>query len=269
MILSLKLTGPHNIGVDSLNRINVNDSKLSVKDIPYVRYAFKFNAEEHTEYLKKNIEKFKYSVHIIDLELEDETASDISYIEETFNTENVDVSHIIKVNVSGEEVYNGKLADDTVEKLKKVLKVKGLISRVVLVDNDYEITDSSKLNPLVEEVDEILGMGKSNIGVCNSPILESGTACGVYGTKGCLPASVVRRMQEDKNPDIELPLVSENHQNSGTMCGCTKYHVVTGDIAATEVKKSGGTGKKGKGQSSSGEGKTKKDTRKSGPPMIF
>lgn len=282
MIKSLVLNGMHNIDADALNRIEIEDTKLSIKDIPYVRYQILSNGtndekpmlidENVVAYLKKSMQKFPYSVHIIDVPLTVSSADNIQCVQEEFNNggEDVNLAVMLKINASS------KMLDDCSQEIRDTLNNIDFndVWRVVLVDKDQEITDVTRMDEIMNNVYEMFpslkSKKKNKIALCNSPLLAGAGVDGVMGIKGCLPASEIRELQIYKSEEVEIPLVTEGHQNVGTPCGCAQFALVTGDIKVTKPAKAGGGSKKGSNKSGEKSDKAvKKAVKKSGPPAIF
>ena len=231
MIKSLVLTGMFKIPVSN-EQIYVDGKKLALKDIPYIRYRFENYGEEEVNYIKECIQKFKYSVHIADITVKDGCAQTCDALDETFNNEDINLFMfaIIKLTPG---MTSGEISENLRDNLEQLSKRE--ITKYVLKDDMF--------NSVVCRVDEydavrrllmkITGLKSDKFSLCGSPF-EPGN--------GCLTASTVRQLQTYKEADIEIPLVPEGHENSGS-CGCTRYEVVSCDLImkeATVAKKSNG-----------------------------
>lgn len=245
MIKSLVITGLYNISLDANNRVEIDDKKVSIKDIPYVRYKFDKYGDEEVEYIRKSIEKFPYSVHIADIQLVNNAQETCDRLNEIFNSnENGDMNIIlfVVINVYGDTVENGCFSDDAVGMIGDIDK--DSVHRFIIKDCDQAIVDKSRADKLIKALMSVSHANVSDIAICGS-ILSGDKGY----SKGCLPASVVRDLQTFKSEDIEVPLVPEGHQNCGGCCGCTRYAIVDSDIKVTKSERvSGNSRAKVKGE---------------------
>lgn len=224
MIKSLVLKGKYSIDVDQYERIEVDGKKLSLKDIPYVRYVFDCYDDDTIEYIKNSIKKFKYSVHIADVTFGVDAKNTVAKLNEVFNTENMELFTMLIIPVT-DEMVAGEITDAATLDMLTDLSDED-ITRYVLRDNPNNIKIMSvlELSNLKKLIIRTTGCKESDISICGSQFSKQ---------FGCLRASFVRELQTYKSEDIEVPLVPEGHEGNGDYCGCTRYSLVTSDIKVT------------------------------------
>lgn len=251
----------YNIGLDGNNRVEIDDKKVSIKDIPYLRYKFDQYGDAEVEYIESSMKKFPYSVHIADIKLGADTNSICEKLNDKFNTnEDGDVNLImfIDVDVDADTVEKCELPGGIDEMLKDIDQ--SYVERFIVRDCDQAIVDKSRADKFIKYLHTEFGIDNRTIALCGS-ILSGDKGYSV----GCLPASVVRDLQTLKSDDVELPLVPEGHQNCGGCCGCTRYKEVDSDIKVTKSERVSGN-RKSKVKGEPGESSDKKvPVRKSAP----
>ena len=208
----------------SNEQIYVDGKKLALKDIPYIRYRFENYGDEEIAYIKECMEKFKYSVHIADLAVKDGCATTFDALEETFNSEDVNlfVFAILKLSPG---MVNGEISEDLRENLEQLSERE--VTKYILKDDMF--------NSVVCRIDEYDAVRRLLVKITKQK-LDKFSLCGspFEPGNGCLNASTVRELQTYKAADIELPLVPEGHENCGS-CGCTRYEVVSCDLIMKET----------------------------------
>ena len=261
MIISLVLNGMYNIGLDGNNRVEIDDKKVSIKDIPYVRYKFDQYEDTEVDYIEASMKKFPYSVHVADIKLGADTTAVCEKLDTKFNVNgegDVNLVMFVDIDVDADTVERCQLSSNIAEMLENVDQ--SYIDRFVVRDCDQAIVDKSRADKIIKYLHTSFDIDVSNIALCGSILSGDKGYC-----VGCLPASVVRDLQTLKSDDIELPLVPEGHQNCGGCCGCTRYKVVDSDIKVTKSERVSGN-RKGKVKGEPGESSAKKaPVRKSAP----
>lgn len=289
MIKSLRVHGKHKLCLDTLGRIEMDDKKVSIKDIPYVRFTFEglclTNVDDYMNYMAECMEKFKYSVFIADVKFgehtKEYTVQLLKQLYERFNMvngEDVDginlavLLHIpfTKDDIDALENNHEQLISEKVKAVDYIVNECGyMVHRWIIDDIDQEITNGFILNLITDVIKHTCACGPEYVGVCGSPLLM---ACGRAGRVGCcLPASVVRSLQVEKEGELEVALVTEGHEGTEGTCGCTQYLDVYSDILVTKQAKTGNGGKGGKKKKeSTGESTPKAPKfKRVGPPQIW
>ena len=261
----------YDVGVDSFARTEINDKKLSIKDIPYLRYKFINGAinEEQIEYIRKSQEKFPHSVHIIDVKLDEYAKGTIDTITEKFGTyKNGKVAILLDIPVKAGDIASEMLNDEKKSLIEQ--NISESVYRYILCDEDMEIVDNMRLDGILGWIIKTLKIKADRIGLCNAPIMASSSKYGIHNLKGTLPASVVRDLQLYVNTDFEVPLVTEGHESRDNLSGCTAYYEVNDNIVSHETRKVPGGGvKKVSGIGDKAPKEPKAPKKKSGPPNIF
>lgn len=226
MITSLVFTGKHNVGVNSHGNIKVDDKKISLKEIPFIRYRFDSYGEDEFKFILDNMKKFEYQVHLAELTVDGNTVSTLEKMQEYEEFNNLAI--FLYVNITDENVAHG-LSEETQEILEEVSDFR--IDRIMIKDNSKNLfpVAASKLKL---EVADCTGENVADIGICSSPLsFRSGqTDVG----QACLTAVWARRIMSDfaKDPDM-IPVPSANHECMDC-CGCIKYIIVDRSYAAPE-----------------------------------
>ncbi len=231
MIINLVITGGHKIKLDKKGRFKVKDVKTSLKEIPFIRYRFDKYDEECIEYMKEMKDRFKYSSHMAEIQLDENTKDVIESIDDKV----YNIIKFIYIDIYNEEVDRG-FSDDKLEILDNIKDMN--FDRVMLRDKS-DFLCSVTFNRLRKQVQDILIDGDndwaaSNIGICQSPL-------SLYGGNACLTAVIARELSAEYAENDQVALPSANHEDRNR-CGCIKYVIVDKDIENYEI--SGGTGSK-------------------------
>lgn len=244
MNTSIVLTDTHTIGVDSYGKFMVQDIKVSIKEVPFVRYRFLEYNEKDMEYIKMMKKKFNYSSHMAEININEDTADIIKRLESIDN-----LIKFVYVAVDDNEVDEGF----SEEKLELVEKLEdSFYDRLMLKDesNSLHAVAATRLKKQLSDI--VTDIELADIGVCSSPLSFD-------GKNACLTAVKARELSAEYAENDEVALPSANHECM-SCCGCIRYHVFTGNVAAP-ISKSG---------NSSGEPKTKsKSTTPSKPKGII
>lgn len=244
MITSIALKDTYNIGIDASGKFLLGETAVSIKDVPFVRYRFRSFGGEQLDYIEKLMTKFKYSSHMLELELAKDTAEVLNNIENRMEN----VIRYVYVSVEDRHVLEGFDAE-TLEMLEGIDDSD--YDRLMLKDNSDTLHGEAAAR-LKKEIVEVLGIDIREIGVCSSPLSFSGEAC--------LTAVKARELSAEYAENDEVALPSANHECMNC-CGCIRYSVVDADIKAP-VKKvvnnpntQKGTGKKKAGTSDKSKAK--------------
>lgn len=257
MITSIVLTDTHNVGLDSHGKFVIGikdavdenktkDVKVSIKDVPFVRYRFNSYSNEEIEYIKSMKEKFKYSSHMAEITIGEDTSDVIRKLDEIDN-----IIKFVYVPVNDEHVLNG-LDEKTLELIGRASEE--FYDRIMLKDCSTTLHSvaASRIKKQIIEVDEVDINDTDEIGICSSPLSFD-------GKNACLTAVKARELSAEYAENDEVALPSANHECM-SCCGCIRYFVIDKDIEVKEVSKGkGGTSKK----KSSTEGKSKSNSKKS------
>lgn len=221
MITSIVLTGTYSIGVDQFGKFFANNIKVSVKDVPFVRYRFENYTDKELSYIREMKEKFKYSSHMAEIMLSNKTPSEIDALDDIPN-----VIRYIYVTVTDVEVTAG-FSVEQIEMLKSLGD--RFYDRLMIKDKSttLDVVASFKLK---KALSDITGMSVDEIGVCSSPLsFNQGNAC--------IDALRAKQLSAEYAESDEVALPSANHECMNC-CGCIRYCVLSADVAAPEGKKS-------------------------------
>lgn len=233
MVTSLVFTGHHNIGIEN-EKFMLNGDKNSIKDVPFVRYRFETYNQGDVEFIKHQQVKFKYSTHLSEIPLTEQTAQQIELI--TSQVESIAI--FVYVPITDVEVENG-LSADIISNLNSIKS--SIYDRIMLKDKSNSMYLVSA-NNLKKQIAQILMLKESDIGICGSPLS--------FGTEPCLTAIKARELISMYSLSDECAIPSANHQCMNT-CGCIRYFVVSSDIPAPVSKKKSSASHSSKGSKSS------------------
>ncbi|MBR1455424.1 MAG: hypothetical protein IJ593_12405 [Lachnospiraceae bacterium] len=261
MIASLRLLGKYNVGVNSLNKVKVDGHLLLLKEIPFVRYNFGNYDDSDIEFIKQNMQKFKSSTHLIEINLDENTPALLDKLNEVNN-----LAKFIYVPIDNIDIANG-LSPDKIKNLEAIVDYE--FDRVMLKDNAqmlYEVA-ADRLKATVEKtLDGVVRY--RDIGICGSPLsFKTGDADG----QACLTAVWARKIMAAYATDseIETPTASHECMKCG---GCVRYFTVESDIPApltAEDRAAKSAEKKAKAsENSDNTDKTKKEVKPQKPKGI-
>lgn len=220
MISSICLTGRYKIVPDGHGKFTVKDNKLSLKEVPFVRYRFDSYNEEDIEYINKMKELFKYSSHLVELTINENIDKELELVD--------GIENIIKylyIPVDNEDVLNG-ISDSKLELVEKATDI--YIDRVMLKDNstNLDVVASLRLKKdMSAYFDDIANY--NDIGVCQSPLSFD-------GNNACLTAVRARELSAEYAENDMIALPSSNHECMNT-CGCIRYIKIENDIVSSKT----------------------------------
>ncbi len=215
MIISIALTDKHNIGLDSYDRFLVGEEKVSIKEVPFVRYRFENYGEAEIDYIKRMKDIFKHSSHMVEITLDGNTAELLDKLEDDIES----IIRFVYVPIDDTTVTNGFTAE-TEELLDSIADSD--FDRIMIKDNSKTLY-SVIAERLKKEISEITDHPIRDVGICQSPLSFHGNAC--------LTAVKARELSAEYAENDEVALPSANHENMNT-CGCIRYHLFTSDVAA-------------------------------------
>lgn len=221
MICSIVLTGCHNIGVNSANKILVEDNVLSIeKEIPFVRYRFNQYTDTEINYIKSTQNKFNRSTHLVEIGVSNENPEEtLNILDKLSALDNI--AKFIYVDIDNEIVEKGQLNDSTISMLSSAIS-KYTIDRVMLKDKSTSL-DMVATKKIVKQLMLATRLPEDTFGVCSSPLSFSGLAC--------LTAVKAREIMSKYSTVADVALPTANHQCMNC-CGCVRYVIVKGDTQA-------------------------------------
>lgn len=220
------MTGRHNVGVNSYGKITLEkDNKISIKDVPSVRYRIEDVNEFDTEYIKEMMDKFKLSVHV--LEVDPYNNGSVALWTKIVQT-GMKVAVILRLVVTDNEVTNGfdYNMKDWMESMSGLR-----VDRVVMKDNSSMLYTVAARN-LKKQIASAMKIKENMIGICCSPLTNS---------EECCMSAITCRNWEAIYGGENMVVPSANHEgknrNENNACGCIRYTVIDRDIAVDEPVK--------------------------------
>ena len=220
MNTSIVLTDKHSIGVDSNGKFMVKDAKVSIKEVPFVRYRFSEYNDDDLRYIETMKRKFNYSSHMVEITLGENTKAVIDKISQIEN-----IIKFVYVPIDDEDVLNG-LGEEKLALLENIADE--FFDRLMLKDKSNNLDAIGSIR-LKKQLGEIFDMDYSDIGVCSSPLSFD-------GKNACLTAVKARELSAEYAENDEVALPSANHECMNT-CGCIRYHVFENSVAEPSTKK--------------------------------
>ena len=248
MIVSAVLEGRYNIGVAN-DTVKLNESKVKLEDIPFVRYRFSNYGEEDLEYIKKSMSKFKFSTHVAEVTLHDGCVAELSKLSETF--ENLAI--FLYIPVDDVDVSNNDIKSEYKDILASITEEGIFYDRIMIKDMSTTLFTVSA-NKIKGVIRKITGDSLDKIGICCSPLSR-------YDGQCCLTALRARELAAQYNENAVAVPSSKSECKNECNCGCIAYKVIKADMPApisnTEHKV------KEKGSTENKEVKPKKPVKKS------
>lgn len=228
MIASIKLKGRYSIGVNDAGNLNINGTKLNVKDIPFIRYDFGEYVDSDADLIRDNMSKFPYSTQLLQISVDSYDAEEHEALSELSEK----IAVIAYVNITDEEVDKGCLNDDKVDKIEYITDNMN-VDYVALVDKTTKLNFVSA-DMIIEDLADTLGMDNEKFSVCNSPLSCNGYAC--------LTAVKARELMSLYTNRDDLPLPTAKHEKS--CCGCIQFIEVTENVKQPDNVKKNTSAKK-------------------------
>lgn len=221
MITCVVLTDTWRVDLDSHLRFNLNDQKISIKSVPFVRYRFSEYTDREIEYIKEMKKKFKYSVHMAEVELCD----NIDEILDRLNGAIENLVIYVYIPITDNDVKEG-LCESKLNLIRLLINKK--YKRIMIKDKstslDFIIAEQFK-----KQIARILtGVKPNEIGICQSPL-------SFEGENSCLTAIKAREIAAEYADTDDIALPSANHQCMNT-CGCIRYITIDRDLIIEEKK---------------------------------
>lgn len=222
MLMSIKLLNKVNINIDKFGKFILNNNKMSVKEVPFVRYAFESYDDSTIAYMKSVIELFKFSGHLIEVGIAPGYIETIEKIRE--NIPNAAV--FVYVDITDINVMDNDI-DIELKELLRELKGYNIVDRLMLKDRSKSLHMVSA-NKIKESIYRECGIKVSDIGICSSPLS--------FGEQCCLTAERARELATKYSESMECVLPTANHEGTNT-CGCIRYVCITEDIKAPDLNR--------------------------------
>lgn len=221
MITCVVLTDTWRVDLDSHLRFNLNDQKISIKSVPFVRYRFSEYTDREIEYIKEMKKKFKYSIHMAEVEL----CKNIDNVLDKLNSAIENLVIYVYIPVTDDDVKEG-LGGGKLSLIRLLVNKK--YERIMLKDKSTSL-DFITAEQFKKQVAQILVDIKPNeIGICQSPLsFEEGNSC--------LTAIKAREIAAEYAERDDIALPSANHQCMNT-CGCIRYVVIDKDLVIEQKK---------------------------------
>lgn len=210
-----------NIGQSEKFRLQGNKNALSVKEIPAVRYNFEHYEDSDAQYIKNNMDIFKYSVHVVEV-----NAADATRVYNIVKSAVDNIAFIAHLDLTNAHAMSRAFSGAEMEILNELRTLP--VNRIVLVDKSDSM-DYMGLSALISIVAKATGRNKKEIGVCCSPFTTS--------ENSCMSAALVREWYAKYNKAREGALPSGNHNGGDNNCGCMRYLLVTEDTQAVNSEK--------------------------------
>jgi len=223
MITNLMITGEHKITADKNGKLSIGENNVSVKEIPFVRYRLNEYSENTMDYIVKCKELFRYSCHILELDVSDDAIKIVQMLEES---DMEDVIIFMYIGVTDEELYKG-IGNDVLNKANEILAIRQC-ERILVKDNTTEM-HMVEFNKLREQLVTALNISDDTIGICGSPL-------SIYDNC-CLSAVRARELMALYGESDECALPSSKHESMNT-CGCIRHLVIDSDIQCFNMTKS-------------------------------
>ena len=246
MITSLVLTDTYKIGMDSYNKFMVKDVKVSIKEVPFVRYRFKEYTEKEIDYISKMKSKFIHSGHLAEITLDMNIIQNIDSLNAIPN-----IAKFIYISVTDDEVAMG-FNESTIQLINRLNK--NQIDRVMIKDNSTKL-DTVSATKIKKQLASIIGIELDDIGICSSPLSFDGVSA-------CLTAARARELAAKYTDREDIALPSANHECMNC-CGCIRYYLVESDIAEPISNTKGNKGGSKKGTKVDSSNKREKKAKKS------
>lgn len=246
-VTNIVITGCYKIGINANNRIKVNDLMLSIEDeIPFIRYRFETYGDQEYNYIRDMQSKFKNSVHLVEIKLDENTEQILSNFETNFQK----IAKYIYADITDTEVNQATLNQTTTELLAKISNHN--IDRIMFKDKSTSLNVVSfkkMITPLIKST----GIKEDHFGICSSPLS--------FGDYACLTAVKARELMSIYKDEYDLTLPTANHQCMNC-CGCIKYTIVENDLPAPAETKQPGVKKATNSKENNSEDKHQKPKTK-------
>lgn len=227
MIVSLRMRDRHKIGVNSSGKLEIDGNKLSIKDIPFLRFRFNSYGDEEIQYIKEMAKKFSCSTMLAEVELDENTLENVKRLRE----EIVDIAVFVYTDIYGVEAEQEELEDTKLELLTDLADEVD-IDRICLRDRTDSL-DYVELKKLVENTASETFIDEEDFAICESPLS--------FGEMACLTAVKARELMANYSKIDDVPLPSANHQKG--CCGCIQFLNIEKDYEAPAESKKAATKK--------------------------
>ena len=228
MITSIVVKDRYNIGLNSSGKFRVGDVDVNIKEVPFVRYRFDYIAQGDIEYIKGMMEKFKYSGHLMEFRLDQNTAAHYNWLMPNFDN----LASFLYIDVYDANVESLAFGEDVITFAREASNL--FFDGVMLKDRSTTLHTVAAFK-LKQVIAEAMGIKEKDIGICGPALSHNGEAC--------MTAVKARELLTEYSDNDQCALPTANHE-SMNRCGCIRYMVVDSDTVAPASKNKGGGGKK-------------------------
>jgi len=214
MIVSLVLKDRYALCADNNGKFILEGKKLSIKDIPFIRYRFDDYSESDIEYIRNAMNVFKHSTHLAEVTIKDGYVDTVKMLNDNF--ENLAV--YLYLNIYDSHVQSCALTEKDLELLAGTGEI--IYDRLMIKDRSNSLHAVSSVK-LKNQIAKATGFESSGIGICDSPLS--------FGPDACLTAVKARELSSIYCQNDECALPSANHECMNR-CGCIKYIEVGGNL---------------------------------------
>ena len=216
MKCNLRVLGRYSITINK-EKIKVNGKTISINDIPCVRYKLDTYDEQSILYIKKMMNQFIRSMHLVEINIKE------GWFEETqlIRRELPQVPIMTYLDVDNNDLNTG------IRNKTEMLRCDNTaFDRIIIKDNtDFmDMLAASRIKADITNIMRVYGVAEPDIGICG-PL-------GI-GDNACLNALKLRELAT-KYTDGNVALPSAVHQNG--CCGCVQYENVMSDCIETVGK---------------------------------
>lgn len=217
MVTSLKFTKAltFNLGKTDKFKCSTNDTVLSIKDIPAIRYNFTEYGDTELGFIRAMLGKFRYSLHVVEFDISSH-ALDLDKFQEFSN-----LAYILHIPIYAESVNERTFGQDIEQKMQEHPEFISRMDRFVITDKSDNL-DYMTLNALMFRLDKLVHCGLSKIGCCNSPFTTS--------ENSCLSALTTRELSAKYTIESDAVLPSSNHNRLENNCGCLRYITIEQEL---------------------------------------
>lgn len=221
MVIALEFKEKHNVGVNSDGKFYLdkeNNSIESIKNVPMVIY----NNFDNEEFIRENMDKFKYSCHVAFLNIGNACNEDVEMLNK------LGVGIIVRFRVTQEnesDIPKLFIEDSDIDF--------SMVDRVVIIDDTINM-QVQQLENIKKYLAQRTGHKREDIGVCCSPFS--------FGENACLCAIWARKLMAKYTANTDVALPSANHEDMEE-CSCIRKKIILSDVEAphnTSSKSSNG-----------------------------
>lgn len=234
MTSSIVLTNTIDIRFNKKNSFKYKDEDLNEvyefkqQEIPAVRYRFNAYTLKEIVYIKNSLQKFRYSVHIAEVNLSE---CCVDYIEKLVELKEVAV--FLYFDITKENVVT-KTFNESQRKVLGTLKDTCLdkIERIMMRDVDG-VLHMMVARPLILSLANLLGLDKSKIGYCSCAFSANGLCC----LTAERARDIAARYSSNSNFAIATNAVEGKNIEHQNGCYCIRHILITHDTEQDSTDK--------------------------------